>query len=214
MVEVQAHGFSFEKWVRDTFFAGYTGNYMQEWDVPPEDNQGHAIPAEFRNLPVSIKTAKYGSPINLGDVLRQRQIAADFIMIVGFWRQRTPTEKWFEEIGVVRFTAATWAALWGELTLEQLRAIDREVKDMGLPYATARLHARDWKRHTPAVGTARFVINPKIDSKTQRRIQCSLPFAAFWQQAGRPPQPADTPLLWGVPFSNPVRSAPRRFNNG
>jgi hypothetical protein len=25
MVEVQAHGFSFEKWVRDHFFSGYQG---------------------------------------------------------------------------------------------------------------------------------------------------------------------------------------------
>jgi len=25
MVEVQAHGFSFEKWVRDHFFLGYQG---------------------------------------------------------------------------------------------------------------------------------------------------------------------------------------------
>ena len=198
--------------MRDTIFAGYTGKYMQEWDVPPEANQGDAIPAAFRSLPVSIKTAKYGSPINLGDVLRQRQIAADFVMIVGFWRQRTPTEKWFEEIGVVRFTAATWAALWGDLTLEHLSAIDRQVKDLSLSYASARLRARDWKRQTPCVRTARFVINPKIDSKTQRRIQCSLPFAEFWQKAGRTPQPVDTPVLWSAPFPNPVRSRPRVFN--
>lgn len=74
MVEVQAHGFSFEKWVRDHFFSGYIGNYMQKWDVPAEQNASDAVPAAFRNLPVSIKTAKIGSPIGLGDVLRQRQI--------------------------------------------------------------------------------------------------------------------------------------------
>lgn len=212
MVEVQFHGFSFEKWVRDTFFEGYAGSYMQKWDVPPEINRASIIPPQFRHLPVSIKTAKYGSPIGLGDVLRQRQINSDFVMITGFWRQRTPTEKWFEEIGVVHFSATTWIGLWGDLTLDQLVGIDRVVKSLSLPYAIARLQARDWKRNTLAVPTARFVINPKIDSKTQRRIQCSLPFAAFWQQAGRPPQPMDAPLLWGVPFPNPVRSSPRIFN--
>jgi hypothetical protein len=33
MVEVQAHGFGFEKWVRSRFFSDYEGNYMQKWDV-------------------------------------------------------------------------------------------------------------------------------------------------------------------------------------
>ena len=70
MVEVQAHGFSFEKWVRDHFFSGYLGTYMQKWDVPPDRNNHASVPAQFHNLPVSIKTAKLGSPIGLGDVLR------------------------------------------------------------------------------------------------------------------------------------------------
>jgi hypothetical protein len=34
MVEVQADGFSFERWVRENLFSGETGGYMQKWDVP------------------------------------------------------------------------------------------------------------------------------------------------------------------------------------
>ena len=71
MVEVQAHGFTFEKWVRDTFFDGYSGSYMQKWDIPPDANTHASVPTAFRSIPVSIKTAKLGSPIGLGDVLRE-----------------------------------------------------------------------------------------------------------------------------------------------
>jgi hypothetical protein len=212
MVEVQAHGFSFEKWVRDNFFAGYVGSYMQKWDVPPEANGGVTIPPELRGIPVSIKTAKYGCPIGLGDVLRQRQIDSPFLMIVGFWRQRTPTEKWFEEIGVARFTSASWNGLWGQLTLAHLQAIDTAIKDLNVPCELAQQHAKQWKRSTPEVATSRLVVNPKIDSKTQRRIQCSLPFKTFWEQTGGMPTHQDAPRLFGHVFPNPVMSTPRQFN--
>jgi hypothetical protein len=69
MVEVQKHGFTFEKWVRDTLFRGYEGSYMQKWDVPPDQNKHPAIDSSHRALPVSIKTAGFGSPIGLGDAL-------------------------------------------------------------------------------------------------------------------------------------------------
>lgn len=212
MVEVQAHGFSFEKWVRDNFFAGYAGSYMQKWDVPAEANVNRAIPESFRHLPVSIKTAGFSSSINLGDILRQRQIDSDFLMIVGFWRQRNATEKWFEEIGFARFTSASWAELWGRLTFAQIQSIDVVVKDLALPCTVAQQRARDWKRSTPEVATSHLIVNPKIDSKRQRRIQCSLPFRTFWQHAGRIPVPQAAPQLFGHAFPNPVLSARRQFN--
>ncbi|MBA4137324.1 MAG: hypothetical protein C0518_08425 [Opitutus sp.] len=212
MAEVQAHGFSFEKWVRENLFGGYVGSYMQKWDVPADANTTAEVPVAFRHLPVSIKTTKYGCPINLGDVLRQRRIDTDFLMIVGFWRQRSPTEKWFEEIGVARFTSASWSDLWGQLTETQLQIIDAAVKNLSVSCELAQQHAKQWKRSTPEVATSRLIVNPKIDSKTQRRIQCSLPFKVFWQQVGAAPIRKDAPQLFGQVFPNPVLSAPRRFS--
>ena len=135
MVEVQAHGFSFEKWVRDHFFSGYAGTYMQKWDVHPDHNIHDAVPIQFQKLPVSVKTAKLGSPIGLGDILRQRQIDHDFLMIVGFWEQRTKTEKWIVDIGCASFLAADWQSLWGQLTLAEIHQIDAVVKNMGEHYS-------------------------------------------------------------------------------
>jgi hypothetical protein len=211
MVEVQHHGFTFEKWVRDTFFGGYNGKYMQKWDIPPEKNKSEDVPSSYRNLPVSVKATKYGSPIGLGDARRQRLINHPFVMIVGFWRQRTPTEKWFEEIGVAKIPIAAWNSLWGTLTIEQISLIDSKIKDLSLPYATARLDAQQWKHDYVSRSGVELVINPKIDSKRQRRIQCSLPFSTFWRFVSRNPLPSDTPNLFMVPFKNPVISGSRTF---
>ena len=211
MVEVQAHGFSFEKWVRDHFFGGYSGTYMQKWDVPPDQNLHPAVPEQFHHLPISIKTAKLGSPVGLGDVLRQRQINQDFLMIVGFWEQRTKSEKWIVDIGCAHFLAKDWQILWGQLTLAEIQQVDGVVKNMGEHYSTVRAKAQQWKRQ-PVVGSSTLVINPKIDSKTQRRIQCSLPFRMFWNTVGRDSQKQDNPDLWGHVFPNPIKSSARTFN--
>jgi len=212
MAAVHHHGFSFEQWVRDTLFEGYEGGYTQKWDIPPENNRHPAIPAACRNIPVSVKTAKLGSPIGLGDILRQRNIDEPFLMIVGFWRQRTPLEKWFEDIGWVKFTPSSWDALWGSLSLSQISEIDLAVKDRSTHYTIARAKAQQLKSLVAAPADRRIVINPKIDSKTQRRIQCSLPFQTFWTCCGRDFLSRDHPDLFGFPFKNPVVSPARKFN--
>lgn len=211
MVEVQSHGFQFEKWVRDAFFGGYSGDYTQEWDVPAERNVG-GFPPELSGLPVSIKTARYGSPVGLGDAVRQRGIGVSFVMVAGFWEQRTPGEKWFEDIGVSGFTVEDWNGLWGAVSVESLKEIETEIKNPGLHYSEARELARRWKRKAAGSSASEIVINPKIDSKTQRRIQCSLPFKVFWRIAGRESRRADYPDLLGLKFPNPVASSPRKFN--
>ncbi|WP_395715615.1 hypothetical protein [Prosthecobacter sp.] len=210
MPEVQSHGFTFEKWVKQQFFGGYEGSYMQKWDVAAEHNNSVRIPECFRNLPVSIKTAKRGSPIGLGDVLRQRQIDQPFVMIVGFWEQTSKTEKRITEVGYARFTADTWESLWGELCVDQLRELDRVVKNLNEHYSTVRQKAKLWKVQA-VVRSCKIVINPKIDSKVQRRIQCSLPVDIFWQFASQDKQTNAEVTLWGAAFPNPIISPPRSF---
>jgi hypothetical protein len=184
---------------------------MQKWDVPPDRNNQASVPVQFHNLPVSIKTAKLGSPIGLGDVLRQRQIDNDFLMIVGFWEQRTANEKWIVDIGCAAFNLGAWQKLWGQLTLDDISRIDQVVKNMSEHYSIVRAKAQAWKIKA-AIHASTLVINPKIDSKTQRRVQCSLPYSTFWNFAGRKHLPQDNPDLWGHVFPNPIKSSARTFN--
>ena len=211
MTEVQRHGLDFEKWVRDSFFSQYVGVQGQEWDVPAENNCHPKVPEAFRGIPVSIKSKKFKNSIELGDILRQRAIDCTFLMIVGFWQQRTPREKWIVDIGVCLFKPSAWNSLWGSLKLSQIRQIDAVVKDSSSHYSVRRERAQTWKRTTPEVQSSSIVVNPKIDSKRQRRIQCSLPFSVFWQHVGREAQQSDAPSLFSLPFPNPLLSEPRKF---
>ncbi len=204
--EVQEHGLVFEQWVRDTFFGGYRPkSYTQKWDVPA------AINTRFGGVPVNPKAAKLGTPVDLGDALRQFRIEEPFILVVGFWRQEGDAKR-FVNIVSPRIDPPAWRKLWGPVTLEDLERLDAVIKDRSLTPAEARAAARKIK-NAPPFTQATIVLNPKIDSATQRRLQCSLRFEDVFRHLvpGGNPEPQETPALWGVPFPSAVASKPRTF---
>lgn len=205
--EVQQHGLVFEKWIRDTFFAGYTPpNYTQKWDIPAAANRDHG------GLPVNPKAAKYRTAVDLGDALRQFDIAEPFILVIGYWQQ-DGGQKRFVNIVATTVTPEQWRQLWGPITRADLEQLDAVIKDRSLPPAEVRRQAQALKKSAPFRDSI-IVLNPKIDSKTQRRLQCSLRFADVFKYlaptADRSIQPA--PELWGVAFTAAVNSGPRTFS--
>jgi hypothetical protein len=204
---VQAHGLVFEHWVRDTFFDGYRPrSTTQAWDIPA------AVNKNFGGVPVNPKTAKLSTPVDLGDALRQFRIDEPFLLVVGFWRQEG-NEKRFVNIISPCLDPAAWKKLWHPITLADLRRLDDVIKDRSLTPAAARAAAQKIKS-APPFTEAIMVVNPTIDSATQRRLQCSLRFEDVFRHLvpGGNPEPQETPALWGVPFPSAVPSAPRAFN--
>lgn len=209
--EVQAHGVWFETWVRDTFFEGYrSSDYTGKWDVPGEANR-LAEPA-LAGLPVNPKAVKYGSPIGLGDALRQYDVAEPFILLVGCWRQTGPTEKRFVKIVAPRVEPEVWRKLWGPVTRADLERLAAVVTDRSLSVEEARRRAQAMKSRPPFSESV-FVLNPKIDARGQRRLQCSLRYADLMAHLapGVDPAPEEAPVLWGVVFPQSVESPPRSF---
>ena len=204
--EVQQHGLIFEEWVRSTFFAGYRPErYTQKWDIPASANE------RFGGVPVNPKAAKYGTPVDLGDALRQFKIDEPFVLVIGFWQQEG-AEKRFVNIVAPRVDPAAWRKLWGPVTLEDLARLDAVVKDKSLTPEQARAAALKIKSAPPFTQST-IVVNPKIDSKTQRRLQCSLRFNDVFRHLvpGGNPEIQEQPALWGVPFPHALASAPRAF---
>lgn len=204
--EVQQHGLVLEQWVRDTFFDGYRpASYTQKWDIPAAANR------RFGGVPVNPKAAKYGTPVDLGDALRQFKIDEPFILVLGFWRQEGD-EKRFVNLTAPRIEPAAWKKLWGPVTLADLQRLDAVIKDKSLTPAQARAAALKIKNAPPFTQSI-IVVNPKIDAKTQRRLQCSLRFDDVFRHLApdADPQPQDHPVLWGVAFPQPVASKPRAF---
>lgn len=204
--EVQWHGLGFERWVQDEFFDGYRPpNYTQKWDIPAAANR------RFGGVPVNPKAIKYGTPADLGDALRQFDIAEPFILVLGYWRQEGGTKR-FVNIVAPRVEPAAWKKLWGPVTRVDLEKLDAVIKDRSLTPAQARAAALRIKR-APPFTQAVIVVNPKIDSKTQRRLQCSLRFADVFKHLapGADPQPQERASLWGVEFPLAIPSQPRSF---
>ena len=78
------------------------------------------------------KATKYGTPIGLGDALRQYDIAEPFLLIVGFWQQVTPQEKRWVNVQAVRVEPKVWRSLWGDLTRTDLAELEAVIKDKSL----------------------------------------------------------------------------------
>ncbi len=210
MAEVQRHGFDFENWVKETFFAEFKANYTQKWDIPKEANSLEIIPNEFRNLPVSIKTCKFGSPIGFGDALRQFKNDEDFLLIVGFWKQSGDYKNFVATEGV-KIIASEWQKLFLPLSLDDLVLLDSTIKNLELHYSEVRKRAKELKNLDKFKQT-KIVLNPKIDSKTQRRLQCSLPFSTFWKDfVGKESYQKIDCELFRAKVPNPFLSSQRTF---
>jgi hypothetical protein len=210
----QQHGLNFEAWLKKTFFEPLRpSGYTDKWDI---DNYifkakygAHTLC--FGSLPISVKTCKYGSPIGFGDALRQYQNTQDFLLIVGFWQQNGKTKK-YVAVKAVAVSAKAWKALFSEkistadlerdsiedeyeIMNSKIRKLDSVIKDRTTDYRKARQLAKDAKSEMPAID---IVLNPKIDSKNQRRLQCSLPFKVFWNNLAKvPPFTDQNCTFWG-----------------
>ncbi len=210
MTEVQKHGFQFEEWIKNYFFEPYKSNYGAKWDVLETYNNKSLLPSTFINIPVSIKSAKNGSPIGLGDAIRQYDIETDFLLIVGFWEQVTPQYKYFVSAEAQRINIQHWKKLWHPLKRQDLLFLDTTIKNLNIHYLEVRKRAQEIKRNFPEI---KIVLNPKIDSKIQRRLQCSLPFKVFWDEIiqKQPYQNLEASFL-GKKIPNPFKSTSRTFN--
>lgn len=202
--EVQSHGLMFERWLQDTFFDGYRPpNYTQRWDIPATANSKHG------GVPVNPKAIKHGTPVDLGDALRQFEIEEPFMLIVGFWEQASPTEKRWVNAQAVTVQPALWRKLWHPVTKADLEKLVAVIKDKTLSLDEARARAKEMKAGPP-FSEAVIQVNPKID-RAQRRLQCSLSFRGFFQHLapGASPEKTSSPKVFGVPVPAKFESSPR-----
>jgi len=205
--EVQKHGYLFEEWVHATFFDNYQlENYTQEWDVPATHNK------RYGGVPVSIKFTKYGTSVDLGDALRQFHIDQDFLLIIGYWRQEGNRKRIVNLVGAT-VNPKLWKSLWSPITYDDLTKLDAVVKDRTLEHRRAAAEAKRLKSAPPFTGAV-MTVNPKIDDKGQRRLQCSLRFDFVFERLApkADPRPLTSPQLFGVPAPEPFLSSPRTFN--
>lgn len=207
--EVQRHGVDFEAWVRQEFFGGYTPpGYTQKWDIPAEAN------THYGGIPVNPKATKFRTAVGLGDALRQFDINERFLLIIGYWEQRGP-DKYFVKVAAPVVEPEIWRRLWAPLTRADVEALDTVVRDRSRPHAEVQRAAREMKGRPPYSESV-MVLNPKIDGKGQRRLQCSLRYEDVFRflLPGVNPGPEEAPELFGRPVPVLRGSGPREFGPG
>ena len=109
----------------------------------------------------------------------------------------------------MKINAGDWKNLFAPLTEADLKLLDSIIKNKETHYAEVRKLAKEIKKLFPPT---KMILNPKIDSKIQRRLQCSLPFNAFWNDVVKKESSRNIECeLFGERVPNPFVSGARVF---
>jgi hypothetical protein len=157
----QLHGIFFEKKIQ-ALYEIYDGSHTNKWDIPAKEGR----------LPVSIKTTK-NNTVGLSDARRIFDIDCDWKLIVGVYKQ-SGSFKQFVEIREYIITANVFDFVKGTISGEEIENFHNTL--LSFPkghHKKARLWARNKKNELQSKSSF-ITLNPKIDSKNQRRLQCSI----------------------------------------
>lgn len=156
MSERQKHGFNFENAVKEVLGVDEEKSYTAKWDI------GDSI---------SVKFIREGGAIDMGSMPRvvKALMEKDFTMILGRHKDKVCTE-----VYELVFDERVRKALLGSISLNSIEELDIVIKAFPRgKHEEAREYAKFWKK----INKDKFGLlspAPKIDSHTQRRIQCTI----------------------------------------
>lgn len=173
----QKHGFDFEdrviqnitKLTKEEYQNKLTGKYTSSMDIVKNIHSKHDY---------SIKVSKNGNGIGGGDILRFNKHCRDgFKLVIGCWKQINSTTKRFYTVYEFDIRENDYHALWGNLTEESLLPFVSYVKGIPAGKEAQKKNKTLWKEKRQKLydtyGRGVLDIAAKIDSKNQRRVQCS-----------------------------------------
>jgi hypothetical protein len=178
-MEVQNHGVLFE----DSVIRAITGLSKDEYQTLLENAYTASmdvVKGIKSDINYSVKVSKDGKSIGCGDVLRFIRHCRDdeFTMVVGAWQQITLDVKRYNAIYEFNIKPKDYATLWAGITEEAVKPFVEYVRSIPSGKAAQLANRRIWKERRQAIydeyGQGLCAIDAKIDSKNQRRVQCSI----------------------------------------
>ena len=166
----QKHGFLFENEIRSKVFKLDTvSNDTKKYDIDCKENIYNP------NENISIKTTGSNN-IDCGDILRffNRDIDIKTTMIIGFYRQVNQYIKQIIDIVEVDYNDKLHRILFGDITLDEISKYVASVKSIPIGKVTNKDYIAV-KNDLQKKYNMYIRISPKVDSKNQRRVQCSIP---------------------------------------
>ena len=196
----QMHGKSFENLIKGANNGIFSHAAADRERTPGERFDIDGDLDMQKGWPTSIKSTG-NSTIGLSDARKfwESMDFAPYRILVGQYRQQGGN-KVFHEIDEFIVRPDHRAALLGSATLAEITAIHDGITGFG---RGEHVLARDWAQKQkqkigPRLGAV--ALNPKIDGKAQRRLQCSVTITALESIAGVE-RFVDTFGVWGLPFS-------------
>ena len=200
-MEVQAHGNYYE----DLKTRQITGLSKAEYDALKENGYTSGMDIMKGLLSVSdysIKTTN-GNKIDCGDVLRRRQ-ETDYNLVVGCYSQ-VGENKVFHTEYTFYIKPEHEQKLWGRMNYNLLAEYVNYIKNIpaGKKAQQETKTERTLLKNCVSDKNALVKIHPKVDSKKQRRVQCSVKIKELIK--------ADIPYTTRV-IRETVHSPSRQFN--
>ena len=171
-MEVQAHGNYYE----DLKTKQITGLSKDEYDALKESGYTSGMDIEKGLLSAydySIKTSK-GNKVDCGDILRRRQ-ETDYNLVVGCYSQVGDNKVFYSEY-TFYIRPEHEQKLWGRMNYNQLAEYVDYIKNIpaGREAQQETKTERTVLKNCIEDKNALMKIHPKVDSKKQRRVQCSV----------------------------------------
>ena len=171
-MEVQAHGNYYE----DLKTRQITGLSKAEYDALKENGytSGMDIMKGLMSAyDYSIKTSK-GNTVDCGDILRRRQ-ETDYNLVVGCYSQVGDNKVFYSEY-TFYIRPEHESILWGRMNYNQLAEYVNYIKNIpaGKQAQQETKTERTVLKNCITDKNALMTIHPKVDSKKQRRVQCSV----------------------------------------
>ena len=171
-MEVQSHGNDYENLV----IKRITGKGKKEYDKL-KGKGGYTssmdiVKGLLSDKDRSVKTTN-GNKVDCGDILR-RMREKEYEIIVGQYRQDGGNKIVHTEY-VFNIKPEDYDKLWGTMKYELVEEYDRFIKSIPKTREgqQATKEERTRIKNNIACKDALMVIHPKVDSKSQRRVQCS-----------------------------------------
>tara|TARA_R100000231_G_scaffold1525_1_gene2589 strand:- start:1008 stop:1613 length:606 start_codon:yes stop_codon:yes gene_type:complete len=170
-MEVQAHGNYYE----DLKIKELTGFSKEEYDSLKDNGYTSSmdiVKGLHSDKDVSIKTAK-GKKVDCGDILRRRS-ETEYDIIIGLYNQVGDTKVFHTEY-TFHITPDIEQKLWGKMNYNLLLEYVDYIKSIpsGKQAQQETKAERTILKNCIADKKAQMKIHPKVDSKKQRRVQCS-----------------------------------------
>lgn len=161
----QNHGKEFENYIKLAFknSINHNGSYLNLWDIESK--------YDYDKLPTSIKSTG-SNIIYLSDARRFWLIKEPYRLLVGQYNQ-TLDMKIFHTLYEFLISPEEHLKILGEISYKEIEDFHNKLISYKEGFhKEARIFAKNNKKNL--INNSIIKLNPKIDSKNQRRLQCSV----------------------------------------